>query len=82
MKDTNIIKKIFCNNSSQLLKNATSRCWFIETDLIETIGTMYFNELIIRETLFYINSLVNHWVFFVCIVGRVSLSIYNRACHY
>lgn len=47
MKDTNIIKKIFCNNSSQLLKNATSRCWFIETDLIETIGTMYFNELII-----------------------------------
>lgn len=82
MKDTNIIKKIFCNNSSQLLKNATSRCWFIETDLIETIGTMYFNELIIRETLFYINSLVNHWFFFVCIVGRVSLSIYNRACHY
>lgn len=82
MKDTNVIKKIFCNNSSQLLKNATSRCWFIETDLIETIGTMYFNELIIQETLFYINSLVNHWVFFVCIVGRVSLSIYNRACHY
>lgn len=46
MKDTNIIKRKFCNNSSQLLKNATSRCWFIETDLIETIGTMYFNELI------------------------------------
>lgn len=81
MKDTNIIKKIFCNNSSQLLKNATSRCWFIETDLMETIGTIYFNELIIRETLFYINSLVCHG-FFVCIVGRVSLSIYNRACHY
>lgn len=82
MKDTNIyIKRKFCNNSSQLLKNATSRCWFIETDLIETIGTMYFNELIIRETLFYINSLVCHGFFF-CIVGRVSLSIYNRACHY
>lgn len=41
MKDTNIIKRKFCNNSSQLLKNATSGCWFIETDLIETIG----NEL-------------------------------------
>lgn len=65
MKDTNIIKKIFCNNSSQLLKNATSRCWFIETDLIETIGTVYFNELIIRETLFYINSLVCHGFFCV-----------------
>lgn len=70
MKDTNIIKKIFCNNSSQLLKNATSRCWFIETDLIETIGTMYFNELIIRETLFYINSLVNHW-YFLCVLQVV-----------
>lgn len=81
MKDTNIIKKIFCNNSSQLLKNATSRCWFIETDLIGTIDTMNFNALIIRETLFYINSLVCHGFFF-CIVGRVSLSIYNRACHY
>lgn len=71
MKDTNIIKRKFCNNSSQLLKNATSRCWFIETDLIETIGTMYFNELIIRETLFYINSLVNHWGFFF---------VYCRSC--
>lgn len=70
MKDTNIIKKIFCNNSSQLLKNATSRCWFIETDLIETIGTMYFNELIIRETLFYINSLVCHG-FFLCVLQVV-----------
>lgn len=70
MKDTNIIKRKFCNNSSQLLKNATSRCWFIETDLIETIGTMYFNELIIRETLFYINSLVNHWVF-LCVLQVV-----------
>lgn len=44
MKDINIIKKIFCNNFSRLLKNVIFRCWFIEIDLIEIIGIMYFNN--------------------------------------
>lgn len=44
MKDINIIKRKFCNNFSQLLKNVIFRCWFIEIDLIEIIGIMYFNN--------------------------------------